>query len=158
MSISDKYRKWDLRFLNLARHVAQWSKDPSTKVGAVITDNNRIVSLGYNGFPMQTKDTEELYLNREEKYKRIVHAETNAILFAKQPLEDCTIYTWPIPPCSTCAGLIIQSKIYRVVSPPLDSTYLRWLDNIRTAKEMFKEAYVIWSEITNEEIETASSG
>jgi dCMP deaminase len=76
--------KWDLRFLELAQLVSRWSKDTSTKVGAVIvTPENVVISIGYNGFAKRMPDAEEHYADREEKYSRIVHAETNAILFAR---------------------------------------------------------------------------
>lgn len=133
--------KWDLRFLGLAAHVAQWSKDPSTKVGAVITDDkNRIISLGYNGFPRGVLDSNERLENRETKYKIIVHAERNAILFAGKSLDNCIIYTWPFQPCSVCAGIIIQSGISRVVSPTCNN--IRWYDDFKLAQEMFLEAKI----------------
>ena len=106
---------WDKRFLSLAQHIANWSKDPSTKVGAVIVDQNRrIVSTGYNGYPKgvdDTIDTDE----REIKYKKVIHAEKNAILFAKQDLTGCTLYVTHHP-CSQCAGYILQAGISRVVT------------------------------------------
>jgi len=75
--------KWDDRFLSLTQFIASWSKDPSTKVGAVIADqNNRIVSMGYNGLPVGVKDHTERYSDRERKLAMIVHGEMNAILFA----------------------------------------------------------------------------
>ena len=131
--------EWDLRFLDLAKFIAQWSKDPSTKVGAVIVDNNRrIISTGYNGFPVGIKDIPERLSNREIKYQIIVHAESNALLFATSSLKDCTIYTWPFIPCSTCCGLIIQSGIARVVSINNDNP--RWVDNFKLSEGLFKEA------------------
>src|SRR3989344_2191240 len=88
LSVADQIQrteKWDRRFLALAEHVAQWSKDPSTKTGAVIVDpNNRVVSLGYNGFPRGVNDLPERLSNRELKYKIIVHCERNALLFARE--------------------------------------------------------------------------
>jgi dCMP deaminase len=66
--------KWDCRFLEMAELVGSWSKDPSTKVGAVIVDKDRrIVSTGYNGFPQGIADRSELLNDREKKYKLIVH-------------------------------------------------------------------------------------
>ena len=66
---------WHQRFLALAAHVGSWSKDPSTKVGAVIVRNDRtIVSVGYNGFPRHCDDDPELYADRTKKYPRTVHA------------------------------------------------------------------------------------
>lgn len=138
--------KWDIRFLELAKLVGSWSKDPSTKVGAVIVDqNNRIISTGYNGFPKNVEDTQERLVDREQKYDIIVHAEANALIFAKTPLEGCTIYTWPFQPCSKCAGLIIQSGIIRVVSVVHEST--RWKKNFEIAKQLFAESGIIMETI-----------
>ena len=67
-------KKWDLRFIELAKLVSTWSKDPSTQTGAVIVDpNRRVVSVGYNGFPIGVDDDPERYANRDLKYKMIVH-------------------------------------------------------------------------------------
>lgn len=105
---------WDQRMIDLAEHVAQWSKDPVTKVGAVITDHcNRVVSVGYNGFPRWVKDDAERYVDQETKYGFVVHAELNAILNANQNLSGNTIYT-TLFPCRECAKAIIQSGIVRV--------------------------------------------
>ena len=135
---------WDKRFLELAEHVAQWSKDPSTKVGAVIVDSKkRVVSLGYNGFPRGVHDCRDNLNNRDQKYKRVIHAEPNAILFAQKDLTDCSIYTWPFQPCSACTTLIIQSCIKRVVAPAAsDELRGRWKESMAIAEEMFKEAGV----------------
>ena len=75
--------KWDLRFLKLAHHVGQWSKDPSTKVGAVIVDaQRRVLGIGYNGFPRGVDDSPGRYHDRPTKLDMVVHAETNAIMNA----------------------------------------------------------------------------
>ena len=110
---------WDARFLSLARHVAGWSKDPSTQVGAVIADRkHRVVGIGYNGFPRGVDDCPALYADRAEKYPRVVHAELNAILNAVKGVEGCVIYVWPFFTCCECAKAIIQAGIVRVVAPP----------------------------------------
>lgn len=138
--------KWDRRMLALAQHIASWSKDPSTKVGAVIADSRRrIISVGYNGFPASVRD--EGLEDRERKYDRIVHAELNALLFARGSVEGATLYVWPMPPCSRCAGPIIQAGIARVVSPPAEE---RWEESCRIGREMFTQAHVVVSEISNE--------
>ena len=80
--------KWDLRLLGLAKHVAEWSKDPSTKVGAVIADQkHRVLSLGFNGFARGVKDLAQRLDDRETKYDMIIHAERNAILFANASVD-----------------------------------------------------------------------
>lgn len=132
---------WDHWFLGLAEYVASASKDPSTKVGSVIVDSKRrIISLGYNGLPAGIEDTEERLSNRELKYKLIVHAERNALLFSNSKVEGCTIYTWPFMPCSSCSSLIIQAGISRVVS--LNSENPRWLEDFFLSTRLFNEASV----------------
>lgn len=133
--------KWDFRFLNLAEHIASWSKDPSTKVGAVIFDeNHRIVSMGYNGFPKNINDELERLENRDTKLNFIIHAEINAILFANRDLSGCSLATWPFMPCARCATSIIQAGIKNVVSYYVDNT--KWLDSFKLSSTMFKEAGV----------------
>lgn len=147
-------KKWDERFVALANHVAEWSKDPSTKVGAVIADDmKRIVSLGFNGFPRGVVDDPERYATRMVKYKLIVHAESNAILSAGRLVSGCTLYATKFP-CSECAKQIIQSGIWRVVAPargvpagqPMDPSLERWLEDSMYAAQMFNEAAVIVTE------------
>jgi dCMP deaminase len=132
--------KWDYRFLDLAEFISSWSKDPSTKVGAVIVDNNnRIVSVGYNGFPKHIEDNDRLK-ERDIKYNIIVHGEINAILFANKSVEGCTLYTYPFMPCPRCAGLIIQSGIKRVVS--FVNKIDRWEKDFELSRELFHESDV----------------
>ena len=105
--------KWNSYFIKLANLIAAKSPDPSTKIGAVIVDSNkRIVSTGYNG-PIQGIDDNQVPLTRPEKYDYIIHAETNAVIFAKQDLSDCRIYINGFP-CSTCTKLILQSGISHI--------------------------------------------
>jgi dCMP deaminase len=129
---------WDSRFLEMARLVSSWSKDPSTKVGAVITHGKFVVSLGFNGFPKGVSDLSERLENREIKYKMVIHAELNAILTARQHLEGCTLYVWPFMPCSQCGSAIIQSGIKRVVAPKMDNE--RWTESFALTTQMFSEA------------------
>ena len=133
--------KWDRRFLELASHIGEWSKDPSTKVGAVIVDNDRrIVSTGYNGFPKNVVDDEQKLNNRDVKYEMIIHGEINAILFAQRSLKHCTLYTTPFMPCSRCASIIVQSGINRVVAP--NNFPERWAKQFDTSIQIFKESNV----------------
>ena len=136
--------KWDDRFMRIAQEVATWSKDPSTKVGAVIVDGNRVVSMGFNGFPKGTLDHPELYTNRERKIRRVLHAEQNAIAFANRNVEWCTIYVTHAP-CSRCVAQIIQSGIKRVVCPNpwSNNDYMeRWRDDVLETEAMCKEALI----------------
>lgn len=131
--------EWDQRFLELAQHIASWSKDPSTKVGAVIVRPNRtIASVGYNGFPRRVDDSPESYANRDIKYRRVVHAEMNAILVASENLAGYSLYVFGLPPCSTCAGAIIQSGILRVRAIGHDLS--RWKDHMDDTTAMFSDA------------------
>jgi dCMP deaminase len=135
--------KWDKRFIELAAHVATWSKDPSTKCGSLVAKDKRIVSLGFNGFPAGVNDDEDRYNDRELKLQLILHAESNALLFAKEPLDGCTIYVWPFPPCCRCAAQIIQSGIRRVVAPAATGDRGdRWAKELEIASDMYADAGV----------------
>lgn len=134
--------KWDDRFIEMAKLVGSWSKDPGTKVGAVIVRPDRtIASVGYNGFP---RGVDDKYRSREDKLLRTVHAEANAILTAKESLSGYHLYVYPLCPCSNCAALIIQSGIKYVVAemPVIKSD---WAASFDAAGEMFKEAGVEFS-------------
>lgn len=142
--------KWRARFYEMAKHVAQWSKDPSTKNGAVIVDTERrIIGTGYNGFPRGVDDTFERLEDRPTKYKMVVHAETNAVLNAivspKGGILVCTMY-----PCSDCAKVIIQAGINVVVTPPANVDREPWKSDAPFSKTMFREASVIVDEIDME--------
>jgi dCMP deaminase len=140
-------QKWDKRFLALAHLVATWSKDVSTKVGAVIVDdNNRVVSLGYNGAPRGTNDSEAVMGDRDEKLRRTVHSEVNAILFSRRDLSGCSLYCTH-PPCSKCMALIIQAGIRRVVCrPPTAEFRARWKEDFDTSRFMADESgtHYVW--------------
>ena len=136
--------KWDQRFMDLANFVAAWSKDPSTQVGAVIANphTKRVVSMGYNGFPSGVGDHDHRLENREIKYEMIVHAETNALLFAGPAAENCTLYVTPLPPCARCGVVIIQAGIQRVVAPIPDKSKEHWNTQSEISEQMFSEAGV----------------
>ena len=146
---------WHARFVGLADLVATWSKDPSTRVGAVIVRPDRTVaSLGFNGFPRGCDDDPALYAERETKYARVVHAELNAILHAREPLHGCTMYTSfrPIgPTCDRCAAAVIQAGIVRVVHRLEQSADMeRWRAPIEQALRMYEEAGVEVVQITTD--------
>jgi dCMP deaminase len=129
--------KWDTRFIDLAKLVASWSKDPSTQVGAVIVDKDkRIVSTGFNGFPQGVDDEST---EREIKLLRTIHAEENALLFARRDVTGMTVYVTR-PPCARCAAKLIQSGVSRVVYPlpPIDFIE-RWGNEMREAQAMFSQ-------------------
>jgi dCMP deaminase len=137
---------WDQRLLELARHVANWSKDPSTKVGAVVAGVDKTqLSLGYNGFPPRIADDGRLN-ERELKYKLIIHAEENALANARFDVRGSTIYATHFP-CTNCSKTIIARGVHYVVAPRPGADYLsRWGAAVAEAESMFKEAdlQVIW--------------
>lgn len=136
--------KWDLRFIELAKHIAQWSKDPGTKVGAVIVRPNRtIASVGYNGLPRGISNEESILADRPTKLALTVHAEVNAIIHAKEPLNGCSLFVWPFQPCSHCAAKIIQTGIQRVVAPKNPPANDDWRVSFSLARHAFKHAMVI---------------
>ena len=137
--------KWDHRFLALAEHISNWSKDPSTQVGAVITHtrSKRVVSMGFNGFPAGVEDTWERLDDRGTKYEMVVHAEQNALMFAGDRAEGCTLYVHPLPPCARCAVMIIQAGIKRVVCDQPDFDHQRWGEAAKIADTLFREAGLV---------------
>ena len=138
---------WDMRFMRLARHIAEWSKDPSSGVGCVIVDNlKRVVSTGFNGFPRGVADDGRLQ-NRPAKLELIVHAEMNALLSAPREVRGCTLYVWPLPTCSGCAKHIVQAGVGRVVFPPPSGGASRWATSTVLAKQMFEEAGILYEEV-----------
>ena len=132
--------KWEERFMSLAAFVATWSKDPDHQVGAVITTkDNRVLSLGYNGPPRGTNDSE---LTNSAKVFRTLHAELNAILNARHDLEGSTIYVYPFNPCAQCAAAIIQKGITKVVCRENSRMLTTWESSQNEAASMFEEAGV----------------
>ena len=146
-------KKWDLRYLELAKHISTWSKDPSTKIGAVaIAKNGQVLSQGYNGFPRGVADSEVRLADREQKLQRVVHAEMNVIYNASLhgvSLSGSTLYVYGLPCCSDCAKGVIQVGFKRVVMPKQVQTD-RWKESWNRAKEMFREGGVKWEFVTLE--------
>tara|TARA_E500000318_G_scaffold48048_1_gene45244 strand:- start:978 stop:1421 length:444 start_codon:yes stop_codon:yes gene_type:complete len=133
--------KWHKRYMALAREVSTWSKDPSTQCGAVIVGKEgQVISQGYNGFPRIMRDEDSLYKDRPTKYKRIIHAEMNAIYNAAlngvSP-KGATMYVHGLPCCHECAKAIIQCGIERVVM--MESSNVRWGESCSDAQDFFKE-------------------
>lgn len=130
---------WHKRFFDLADLIGSWSKDPSTKVGAVIVRPDRtIASVGYNGFP---RGVEDVYTTRDAKLLRTVHAEANAILAAQESLRGYTLYVTPLHPCANCAAFIIQSGIMQV-HYRIGIRGSAWLEHYEAMKDMFEQAGV----------------
>ena len=112
--------KWDSYFVEIAKVIASKSKDPNTKVGAVLVDHeNRIIGTGYNGFPPGVEETPERW-EKPTKYAYVVHAEANCLLHAIVKPKGHTMYTTMFP-CTECAKLLATSGVKRVVY--LDDKY-----------------------------------
>jgi len=135
--------KWTRYAFDIAGACAKMSKDPSTKCGAVIVRSNRtIAATGWNGFPRGVRDDMSLLENRPEKYPRIIHAEMNAILSAREPLDNYTLFVGPMPPCARCAGAIIQAGIKGVGFVAPDRLPEHWEHEMRITADMFHQAGV----------------
>ena len=138
--------KWDNRYMELAKSVAGWSKDPSSQIGAVaVNEKGQILTTGYNGFPRGINDDDRLN-DRPTKYKYIVHAEQNAIYNATYngvSLYGATMYVAGLPCCSDCAKGIIQVGIKRVVMDG-DPQNDRWKESVDLTLSMFDEAGIEW--------------
>lgn len=142
LSAATPRQSWDDFYLAMARLVASRSRDPSTKVGAVIARPDKtIASLGYNGLPRGVADDERLD-NRDWKLAAVVHAEVNAILNAREPVKGYTLYVAPLHPCSNCASLIVQSGLRRVVAEFPAAVPERWRENFVIARGLLVEGGV----------------
>ena len=150
MSKRTDYISWDEYFMGIAMLSAYRSKDPNTRVGAcIVNDANKIMSVGYNGFPIGCSD-DDFPWEREgdpfdTKYHYVCHAELNAILNnAGVSLAGCKIYV-ALFPCNECAKAIIQSGIKEVV-------YIsdKYADTPATkaSKRMFDAAGVKYTQIS----------
>lgn len=156
--------KWDSRFLDLAKLVSSWSKDPSTKVGAVLVGSDKeILSVGYNGFPRGIADTPDRLNDRPTKYELVVHAEINSIMNAVRNginTKGATMYmlatkvvdgkVWGGAPCIRCSVETIQSGVSKIVVPR--PTYMpdSWKDSCNKGAEILKEAGVELIEVDYE--------
>jgi dCMP deaminase len=141
--VSTRRRKWDQRLVKLAREVASWSKDPSTKVGCVIRgDNPRHVAVGYNGFPRGIEDTPERLSDRGTKNLLMQHAERSALDNATFDTAGATLVTTFFP-CCDCAKSIVSKEIKSVV---VASTGLPehepWSSQAKQSREILIEAGV----------------
>lgn len=113
--MNQKQREWDEYFLKIAETVALKSKDPSSKNGCVIVDQNkRVVSMGYNGLIQGADESKMTLSERPMKYYFATHSEINAVLFAKRDLAGCTIYN-RMATCENCLKYCLQAGIKRFV-------------------------------------------
>lgn len=133
---------WQRRFIEMARLVSTWSKDPNTKVGAVIVSNDRrTFSTGYNGFPRGVDDNWRLD-NRDIKRKLVIHAEANAIMNAPFDIKsgDFSLFV-TAHPCHECAKQIIQAGIKRVYYSPT-KMHQHWGESMELSQSLLSEAGV----------------
>lgn len=137
---------WDEYFMRHVYLAASKSKDPRTKIGAVLVKDGVVISEGFNGMPRGVIDSVERYSDRETKYQYVVHGEHNSILNAARlgiSTLDATMYTQGIP-CNECAKCIIQAGIFKVVChecwPNMDSP--NWKKAVEITKSMFSEANI----------------
>ncbi|MFV9875073.1 MAG: cytidine/deoxycytidylate deaminase family protein [Rickettsiales endosymbiont of Dermacentor nuttalli] len=140
---------WDSYFMTMAYLIATKSKDPSSKVGAIIVGpDHEVRSTGYNGLPRGLKDTEERY-SKPLKYNLINHAEENAILNCSRvgiSTKGCSLYV-PWIPCSLCTKSIIQAGIVEVIYheqwPGNFCKESDWAKSIELSNRMFEEAEIV---------------
>lgn len=143
------YISWDEYFMGVALLSAKRSKDPSTQVGAcVVNPQNRIVGVGYNGFPRGCSDDEFPWARDgemlETKYAFVAHAELNAVLNASEKLDGCRIFV-ALFPCNECAKVIIQSGISEVIY--LSDKYAE-TDGVKASKKMLESSGVKCTQMT----------
>ena len=116
----ENYISWEEYFMGIALLSAKRSKDPSTQVGAcIVNEDNKIIGIGYNGFPIGISDDEFPWDKHHEneldnKYLYVCHAELNAILNSISNLKNASIYV-TLFPCNECSKIIIQSGIKEII-------------------------------------------
>ena len=138
---------WDVSFMKHVYLCAERSKDPRTKIGAVLVKDKRIISGGYNGFPIGVLDLSDRYNDRETKYKFIVHAEHNCVLTAAKlgiSTLNTTLFSQGIP-CCDCSKSLIQGGVKEIVVHKQWQEYERqfnwkkWIDSSKISEIMFNE-------------------
>jgi dCMP deaminase len=136
------------KYMQLARYQANlFSKDPSTKVGALFLAPNslQVLTAGYNGFPRGVDETKAERWQRPQKLMYVSHAEANGIANACRhgtPLEN-SIAVVTMFPCATCAKLMIQAGISRIVTHAPDMTCPKWGEEFQYSLEMLEESGVV---------------
>ncbi len=139
--------KWQKYFMEKAFKAATMSKDPSTKHGAVLVNNDKIdVSTGFNGLPRRIEDKEEYLTNRDIKYTLIIHSEMNAILQCPVPTKGLHLFVTGLT-CSNCAKHLVAAGIETVYycNRPEHQTgeyKNRWADEIKQALFIYESAGV----------------
>lgn len=145
--------KWDSRYMELAKKVGTWSKDPSKKIGAVaIGSKGQVLAQGYNGFPRGIDDTEIRLNDKDTKYKYVVHAEMNLIYnatFNGISLNGSTVYVYGLPVCSECAKGLIQVGVKQIVmsKDSLENSDEKWLESFELTIALLNEAGIHWKTV-----------
>ena len=147
----DQYYSWDRYFMTIAYLVGMKSKDPSTRVGAVIvTSDNEIISTGYNGLPRNVHDKSVRYTNKDYKYLSLNHAEENAILHCAKngiSVKGSSMFT-PWIPCARCTKSIIQVGITQIIydtsfpGNDIKNQDNNWAQSINISVELLAEANI----------------
>lgn len=137
-------------FVAIAEAVANMSKDPSTKVGAVaIDDDGNILCVGYNGFPRGVDDAKARYEDKVTKLKLVSHAEQNLVAQAARngiALKGSTVIITSLPPCSSCTKSLIQAGVKQVYFPePAIGMNELWLEEWNWSRQMLLEAEVSYT-------------
>lgn len=154
--------RWDRHFLKRCLLASEMSRDPSTKVGAVIVGSDKTQrSDGFNGFPRGVEDTPERLNDRDMKLRLIVHAERNALLnalLAGTQVDGGTVYVaardaktheiWGGAPCTHCLIELIQAGIKHVVTYPMINVPERWKADLEFSKTILFEAGLTYREVT----------
>lgn len=141
--MEEKQKSWDQYFMKIAETVAEKSKDPSSKMGCVIVDQNkRVVSLGYNGMIQGADESKMTLTERPMKYYFAIHSEMNAVLFAREDLHGCTIYN-RVATCENCLKYCLQAGITRFVYEELrvhshSSDPVRSMTNVETDEAVIR--------------------
>lgn len=142
---------WDIRFMEMAKLVSSFSKDPSSKIGAIAVNDKRVVlSTGWNGFPRGIADTCERLNDRTTKYKFVVHAEMNMVYNATYngiSLDKSTVYIYGLPCCSECAKGLIQVGVKEIVIVKNDNCDDRWKLSWENTKDMLDEVGILYREM-----------
>jgi dCMP deaminase len=141
--------KWDEYYLQGAKWASTKSKDPSTKVGALLVSRyNRVLGTGYNGFAPGVKDQPDRLSEREVKYSLTIHAEENVLLgVSREASAGSTLYVWGAPVCERCMSRAIAMGVSRVVYD-YDMllvnvcTHDKWVKSWQTSVKLASEAGV----------------
>lgn len=146
--------KWSQRFLRLALSISEWSKDPKTRVGAVLVNTEKtVVATGFNGLPRRIEDDPNILSDRDLKNRLTIHAEMNAILNCRVPLDGLTMFVTNHP-CHECAKMIVAAGIVAVHAlNPTGEFEEKWKDSILQARDTLALGSVPLTLVSKDSIE-----